>query len=177
MDGYKTAASHFINQLLTAINSLPPHVWFTIGVILASVPVVTIAVEAVKRLHLKYNGTEMTNRLINFTVTVTGLLMTLADFVITNGTMTAQLFPFMLPTLLAIKAFAPVVYDESKAIHNWLINRQNEDQKQRLSSTVALAAKLIPETDNITETATLPTRSISFGNAANGKPEPPRIQL
>lgn len=177
MEGFKTSAAHYINQFLGIIENTPLHMWFTLGVILASVPIVTAVVEAVKHLHLKYNGTEMTNRLINFTVTVTGLLMTLADFVITNGTMTAQLFPFMLPTLLAIKAFAPVVYDESKAIHNWLINRQNEDQKQRLSSTVALAAKLIPETDNITETATLPTRSISFGNAANGKPEPPRIQL
>lgn len=170
-------AAHFINNLLDWFNSIPNHWLFTIGVVVASLPLTALVLQYVKHLHFKATATEMTNHLIDFTLWVTGFAMAIADFVITNGDNAKYLPQFLLVVVPTIKAAAPSVYSYSKAINNWMKNRQTETDKQRLSSTVALAAKLAAEPDALTDTATLPTRSLSFGNAANGKPEPPKLQL
>lgn len=130
----ETKALNFINDLLAAITSTPEHLWFTVGVVVASLPVTALIVEAYKKYHFKINGVEMENKTIDFVVLVTGGLMTIADFLITNGDNAAKFLPFLTVVLPTIKAFAPTVYTYSRAVHGWFVNRKSEDQKQRLQA-------------------------------------------
>jgi hypothetical protein len=139
---------HGVNLALDFWNNLPGHWYYTIGVVLASIPLTAVIVQGVKKLHLKYTSTEMTTHLIDFVVLVTGFLMAAADFVITNGSNTKYLPQFLLVVVPTIKALAPSVYTYSKAINSWFVNRKNESQKDRIAATVKLAN--------------------SFGTAANG---------
>lgn len=168
---------HGINLALDFWNTLPLHWYFAIGVVLASIPATALVIQAVKHYHFKATSTEMTNHFIDFVLLVTSFLMAAADFIITNGDNLKYLPQFMLVVVPTIKALAPSVYSYSKAINNWFTNRKTEDQKQRFSAVTEGLNKLVSEPDTITETATLPTRSLSFGNVASGRPEPPKIQL
>lgn len=168
---------HGINLGLDWFNSLPGHWYYTIGVVVASLPVTALVIQGIKRLHFKWTATEMTNHFIDFVLIVTSFLMAAADFVITNGNNLKYLPQFLLVVVPTIKALAPSVYSYSRAIHSWFINRQSETQKQRFSAVTENLDTFVNHADAITESATLPTRSLSFGNAANGKPEPPKLQL
>lgn len=154
---------HGLNLALDWFNTVPGHWYYTIGVVAASIPVATLIVEGIKRLHLKYTATEMTSHFIDFVVLVTGFLMAAADFVITNGENTKYLPQFLLVVVPTIKALAPSVYSYSKAINGWFKQRDNEDQKQRLAATLKLANSFGTEANGVpvpatAETPTLPTR-------------------
>jgi hypothetical protein len=148
---------NFINYLLDAINAVPVHVWFIVGVVAASLPVTVGIVQWVKHRHFKKTGLEMENHLIDYTVTVTAALMTLTDFLITNGTQFANLFPFLLVVLPTIKAFAPTVFSISKAIHTAAIERKN---KQPITTP--------PELPALIQQITTPPSS-SFGTESTGR--------
>lgn len=161
--------AHGLNLAWDFWCALPGHWYYTIGVVAASIPVVTLIVEAVKRLHLKYTATEMTSHFIDFVVLVTGFLMAAADFVITNGNNTQYLPQFLLVVVPTIKALAPTVYSYSKAINNWFVNRKSETQDERIAKTFKLANSFGTAANGVTDEATLPTRS--------GAAEPAKIQL
>lgn len=136
-------AAHFITLAVDWFTSLPNHWLFTIGVVVASLPLTALILQYVKHLHFKWNGTEMTSHLIDFTLWVTGFLMAAADFVITNGENAKYLPQFLLVVVPVIKAAAPSIYTYSKAINSWTKNRQNETQKQRFSAVLNAADGVI----------------------------------
>lgn len=147
---------HGLSDVINLINGSPLHLWFTVGVVVASLPVTALVVEWYKRHHFKVNATELTNHAIDFVVAVTATLMTLADFVIANGTNLSHFFPFLITVMPTITAFAPHVYDISRAVHGWFVNRQNESQQQRIANTIKLANSFGTESNGLTGAQTAP---------------------
>jgi hypothetical protein len=140
----ETQLIHGVHLAIDYFNSVPGHWLYTIGVVVASIPLSALVVQGVKKLHFKWTATEMTNHFIDFVVLVTGFLMAGADFVITNGNNVKYLPQFLLVVVPTIKALAPSVYTYSKAIHSWFVNRQSEDQKQRLNAVLSAADVVAP---------------------------------
>lgn len=163
---------HGVTDAITLITSSPTHLWFTVGVVAASLPVTAVIVEWVKRHHFKVNSVELENEVIDFTVLVTGTLMTLADFLITNGTNLARLLPFLAVVLPTIKAFAPSVYTYSKAIHGWFINRKAENQKQRIQALGNKIDTALNGTSNTTAPPDLQATSVQTAPAPQPQPQP-----
>lgn len=163
---------HGLTLALDWFNSINGHWYYTAGVVLASIPVTALIVEWFKHLHLKLTAVEMTNKFINFVIWVTGTLMAVADYAITQGATLQALshfLPFLAIVIPTIKALAPDVYEVSKAIHSWFVTRQSEDQKQRLAATVKLANSFGTEANGITASVQSPQQS--------QQPEPTLLQL
>jgi uncharacterized membrane protein YqgA involved in biofilm formation len=115
----ETQLIHGVHLAIDYFNSVPGHWLYTIGVVVASIPLSALVVQGVKKLHFKWTATEMTNHFIDFVVLVTGFLMAGADFVITNGNNVKYLPQFLLVVVPTIKALAPSVYTYSRAIHSY----------------------------------------------------------
>lgn len=134
-----------LDYALSYFNSIPGHWLYTIGIVIASIPLTAMLVQGIKHLHFKYTAKEMTDHFIDFVLLVTGFLMAAADFVITNGNNTKYLPQFLLVVVPTIKALAPSVYTYSKAIHSFFVNRSTETQKQRLSALGSTLDKALGE--------------------------------
>lgn len=171
--------AHFINHLLDWINAVPSYDWFLFGLAVASWPITALVVEWYKRHHFKVHAQELTNVAINFLVVVSGTVMTLSDWLIAHGLNVKQaidqfghFLPFGVPTLLSIIAFAPHLYDISKAINTALINKDSETQSDRLKAVLSAA-------DGVTQQASGTTHAItaSFGTESAGVDKSGLIQL
>lgn len=165
----------FIHKLLTFFNltadyfqSIPYHWYFTAGVVLASIPLTAVVVQGIKHWHFIKTSKEMTNHLIDFTVIVTSAVMAGTDFLLTNGSNMTILLPFLGVVMPSIKAFAPTVYNVSKAVHGWSVNRK---------AGKPLFPSTLPELDGTTvlpkgTTSYTTYNTSSLGTVATGRATP-----
>lgn len=168
-------AIHYVNNFLDWFNGIPGHQWYMVGFIVASLPITAGLVELYKRLHFKWNATELTNHAIDFVVAVTATLMTVCDFVVANGTNFSNFLPFLATVMPTITAFAPHVYDVSKAIHGWMVNNEAANQKERLQHVLEAADATIGQT--IPQAPSGTSKSSSFGTEAASIDKNSLIQL
>lgn len=164
--------AHGIKYLSDFLQSIPDHWLYTAGVVVASSGLLAIIVQYTKHLHLKWTGEEMTNHFIDFVIWVTGTLMALSDFLLTQGTNMATLLPFLGVAVPTLKALAPTIYNVSKALHSWFVNRQDETQQQRLKAVLKASEGLTTQASGTTHTV-----SASFGSEAAGVDSSKLIQL
>jgi hypothetical protein len=157
----------FLNLVADWFISIPGHWYYTAGVVLASIIAAPMLIQGVKRLHIKHSGREMTDVLVDFTITVTAALMASADFLLTNSAHMAYFLPFLGVVLPSIKAFAPTVYNVSKAIHSFTVDRKN---KVPLSNSNLPDFKtIVPSVTSQTTHSGLPSSSMGI-EATNTAP-------
>jgi hypothetical protein len=170
-----------VDKLLTVLDyiadwflSIPGHWYYTAGVVIASIATAPMVVQGFKRLHIKHYSKEMTDVLVDFTITVTAALMAAADFLLTNSNNMAYFLPFLGVVLPSIKAFAPTVYNVSKAVHAFSVDRKAK--KPLFASTLPHLTPLVEQvTSPVSNTYTTGTGtnsytvSSSFGTQSAGR--------
>lgn len=122
--------------------------WYMIGTIVGSIPVVIGIVAWIKRRHVKKTAEKLASEFIVLNVAFWGFIISIADFIITQGTQFASLLPFVGTHWGQISAGAIVVHSAARRFHKWFQDRKNKEP---------LALPQAPETPLVTAESTVPT--------------------
>lgn len=133
------------------------HIWagartaedfYLLGTIIGSLIALIGLVAWIKRKYLQKNGRKLASEFIVLNVAFFGFLLTITDFLITQGTAFAGLLPFVNVHWAQISAGAIAVHAVATALHKWW--------KDRKDGVPLTADNLIDGIVDI-KTATLPT--------------------
>jgi hypothetical protein len=154
----------FLNLTLDWFNSVPGHWYYTAGVVTASIVTAPLFIQWAKKHHLKKHGVEMTDLMVDVTIHLTAALMAVIDFLATNHSNLVLLLPYFGIVYPSIKAFAPTIYNVSKVVHAFAV-----DRKAKKPLTNINLIDLTPQVQSVTSTTTKSGQpSSSFGTASAG---------
>lgn len=149
---------NFINNLLDGLSTAPPKFWYSVGVTAATVPIVIGIIVFIQRHHLKKTAEDLKTHFVYLNLILWSTLMTVADWVITNGHSFATFLPYLNAHWTQIAFYSSATYTFSKAAYNFYKDQQ--------SKKIPFAATL-PELTPLVQQITRPVNS--FGTEATGR--------
>lgn len=118
--------TQFISYMHIWLGSWTAANWYAFGGGLGAV-LATIGVTAwVKRHHLKKTAQELAGHFVLLNVAFWGFLFTVADFVLTQGTIAAPLLPFLGTHWAQISGGAIIARKTALALRQWWTDRKNK---------------------------------------------------
>jgi hypothetical protein len=113
-----------LDYITSYINAVPTASWVALGALLASIPAVIGIVNWVKKHHLKKTGEKLASEFIVLNVAFWGAVLTVADFVMTQGTTFAPFLPFFSTHWAQVSAGAIAVHAIATSLHQWWKDRK-----------------------------------------------------
>jgi len=159
-----------LGYVLDYVNGVPAQSWYALGVLLASIPAVIGIVAYVKRRHLRKYAEKLASEFIVLNVAFWSALLTVANFVITQGTNFAPFLPFMSTHWAQISAGAIAVH----AVATALKKHFQEKKAQKKTDFLSGLPNLSPQIQAIQQPI---TSSQSFGSASAGVDKSKLLQL
>lgn len=114
------------NYILDYLGSIPAASWYVLGSLLASSGVVIGIVAWINRHHLKEHSERLKTQFIALNVVFWSTVTTVLSFVLTNGGDFAPFLPYLGTHLAQVMALATTLYQVSKPMKQWWIDRKDK---------------------------------------------------
>jgi hypothetical protein len=151
-----------VDYIAAYINSVPTSSWVALATLLSGSAIVTAVVAWINRSRLKKGLERLGKAMVTWVVVFLSAVVTVLDFVITNGTSFGPFLPYFSTHILQVMALSTAIYNVAKPSLAWFRARKAGQPIENVN--------LAPAMEQV---------SSSFGTEATGRQQtdPNLIQL
>lgn len=144
-----------LHYLIDWINAIPGKEWYALGITLASIPAVIGIIAWIKARHYKLKAEELANHFVYINLIFWSTVMTVADWVLTNGHSFATFLPYLNAHWTQIAFYSSATYTFAKAAKGFMDSRKQA--KKPFANTLPDLQPLVEQVN--TPVVTEPTAS------------------